>query len=163
MALHAYTLFMVGMVLGFSVPAGMPGHTQEEVSDQDRITGTWITAEGKAHVTITKCGEGYCGSITWLKEPEKNGKPVLDDKNPDEQLRSRPVLGMQFMRGFLYDGEGEWTGGRVYDAESGDEYRGKLRLVDQDTMELRGYIMIPLFGRTETWKRLMPETPGLSR
>jgi uncharacterized protein (DUF2147 family) len=162
MANRACTL-LLSMVFPILLPAGMQGQTQEGVSEQDRITGTWITAEGKAHVTITKCGEAYCGSITWLKEPLKSGKPVLDDKNPDEQLRSRPILGMQFMRGFLYDGEGEWTGGRVYDAESGDEYRAKLKLVDRDTMELRGYIMIPLFGRTETWKRLESEPPGLSR
>jgi len=162
MAYRAYTR-LLSIVFAILLPAGVPAQSLEGVSGQNRITGTWITAEGKAHVTITKCGEAYCGSITWLKEPVKNGKPVLDDKNPDEQLRSRPILGMQFMRGFLYDGEGEWTGGRVYDAESGDEYRAKLKLVDQDTMELRGYIMIPLFGRTETWKRLESEPPDLSR
>jgi len=160
---RACALLMLSVVFSVPLLAVVPGQTQEGVSEQDQITGTWITAEGKAHVTITKCGEAYCGSITWLKEPEKNGKPVLDDKNPDDQLRSRPVLGMQFMRGFLYDGEGEWTGGRVYDAESGDEYRAKLKLVDRDTMELRGYIMIPLFGRTETWKRITPEPAGMSQ
>jgi uncharacterized protein (DUF2147 family) len=163
MAQRVCAPLILSMFFSVSLLAGVPRQMQEEASEQDRITGVWVTAESKAHVTITKCGEAYCGSITWLKEPEKDGKPVLDHKNPDDRLRSRPILGMQFMWGFLYDGEGEWTGGRVYDAESGDEYRAKLKLVDRDTMELRGYIMIPLFGRTETWKRLTPEPPGLSR
>ena len=56
--------------------------------------------------------------------------------------------------GFVYDGDDVWVDGRVYDPEGGDEYRGKLRLVDNNTMDLRGYVMIPLFGRTETWTRV---------
>ena len=154
MAHRASVLFLLSIVFPVSLLSGVPGQTQEGAPEQDRIAGTWITADGKAHVTIAQCGEAYCGAISWLKEPEKNGKPVLDDKNPDDQLRSRPILGMQLMWGFVYDGDGVWTGGRVYDPESGDEYRGKLKLVDADTIELRGYVMIPLFGRTETWKRV---------
>ena len=154
MVRRAYTLLLLSIIFSVSLVAGVPGQTEQGAREQDGIVGTWITALGKAHVRISRCGEMYCGTIVWLKEPEKNGRPVLDDNNPDEKLRERPVLGMQFMYGFVYDGENVWSGGRVYDAESGDEYRGKLRLTDQETMELRGYIMIPLFGRTETWKRL---------
>lgn len=131
-----------------------PLTAQPQGSDESlRIAGVWLTADGKAHIEISSCGEKFCGKIVWLKEPQKNGLPVIDDKNPDEKLRGRPVLGMELMYGFVYDGDDVWTSGRVYDPESGDEYRGKLTLVDADTMELRGYVMIPLFGRTETWRR----------
>ena len=163
MAHRASTLLMLGIFFPVSLLAGMPGQTQQGASEQDRISGTWITADGKAHVQISRRGETYCGTIVWLNEPEKNGRPVMDDKNPDEKLRGRPILGMQLLHGFMYDGDNVWSSGRVYDPESGDEYRGKLKLVDADTIELRGYVMIPLFGRTETWKRVSAEPSGLSQ
>jgi uncharacterized protein (DUF2147 family) len=163
MAHRAYTLLLLSIVLSVSLVAGVSGQTQQGVLEPDRIVGRWITADGKAHIQISRCGETYCGTIVWLKEPEKHGRPVMDDKNPDEKLRERPILGMQLLYGFMYDGDNVWNSGRVYDPESGDEYRGKLKLVDGDTMELRGYVMIPLFGRTETWKRVSTEPPGLSQ
>jgi len=101
-----------------------------------------------------RTGDQYFGRIIWLKEPDKNGMPAVDDQNPDEKLRGRPILNLEMMYGFVYDGDDVWVDGRVYDPEGGDEYRGKLRLVDNNTMDLRGYIMIPLFGRTETWTRV---------
>jgi uncharacterized protein (DUF2147 family) len=124
----------------------------------DRLLGFWVTEEGKARVQVTRCGEKYCGTIVWLKEPLKDGKEVRDDKNPDPNLREKPVLGMKLMWGFVYDGEGEYSGGEVYDAESGKTYKGKLTLLDETTLDLRGYVLIPLFGRTSRWTR-HEETP----
>lgn len=40
------------------------------------------------------------------------------------------------------------------DPNSGKTYSCKLKLVDADTLKVRGYIGISLIGRTETWKRL---------
>lgn len=126
---------------------------QEGKISPDSVAGEWITPETKARVQISREGDEFIGKIVWLKEPEKNGKAVLDDKNPDEKLRMRPVLGLTILRGFKHDGENTWSGGKVYDPESGNDYSGTLTLRDDTTLELRGYVLIPLFGRTETWKR----------
>jgi uncharacterized protein (DUF2147 family) len=140
-------ILLAGMLPG----AVSPG--QEVRTESDRILGEWTTAEGKARVLISNCDGLYCGRIIWLKEPVKDGKPVVDSKNPDPKLQDTLVLGMTFLRSFRYDGDGEYVGGKVYDPESGDTYSGKMRLVDANTLELRGYVLIPLFGRTETWTR----------
>jgi uncharacterized protein (DUF2147 family) len=146
--LRSLRAFPILLVFGVSV-------TYAQGSDDPaRITGLWLTADQKAHIEIYRSGEKFAGKIVWLKEPLKNGVPAVDDKNPDEKLLGRPILGMELMYGFVYDDDGVWTSGRVYDPEEGSEYRGKLTLVDNDTMELRGYIMLPLFGRTETWTRV---------
>ena len=54
------------------------------------------------------------------------------------------------------DGDGAWSGGFIYDPNSGKTYRGKIKLTDPDTLRLRGYIGISLLGRTEVWKRQHP-------
>ncbi len=119
----------------------------------DAILGEWLTADGKAKVLIYQCEKLYCGKIVWLKEPVKNGKEAVDDKNPDEKLRAQPVLGLVIVRGFEFDGDNEWTGGKVYDPESGNTYSGKMALLEDGTLKLRGYVLIPLFGRSEVWTR----------
>lgn len=139
------------LLLAFSTAIPLQG--QNHIQEADRILGVWVTEEGKARVDITRCGDQFCGTIIWLKEPLKDGKEVLDDKNPDSTMRKRPVLGMKFMWGFSYDGDGEYAGGEIYDAESGNTYKGKMSLVDEKTVDLRGYVLIPLFGRTSRWTR----------
>lgn len=133
--------------------AAPPAWSQQTPLEGDRILGEWLTADAKARIALYRTDDRYFGKIVWLKEPEKNGRPAVDDQNSDERLRSRPILGMEMVYGFVYDGDDLWVDGRVYDPEGGGEYRGKLRLVNENTMELRGYILIPLLGRTETWTR----------
>jgi uncharacterized protein (DUF2147 family) len=125
----------------------------QQAREGDAILGDWLTAEGKAKVHIMKCDSLYCGTIVWLKEPTKEGKEVVDDKNPDPSLRNRLVLGMTILWGFEYNGDEEWTGGKVYDPENGSTYSGKMTLNDTGTLKLRGYVLIPLFGRSEIWTR----------
>ncbi len=120
--------------------------------EADRVLGVWLTEEGTSKVEIYKCGEQYCGKIVWLQEPERDGKPRVDDKNPEERLRTQPLMGLVILRGFAYD-DGDWTGGKIYDPKSGNDYTAKMKLEDENTLKLRGYVLVPLFGRTTTWKR----------
>ena len=139
------------LALAFIFASGLRG--QQTTSGADALLGLWLTAEGKARVEITKTGDTYSGKIIWLKEPDEDGKPKVDKKNPDEHLRTRPIIGLEIVYGFTYDDDNEWTGGRVYDPESGNEYKAKMTLVDDKTLKLRGYILIPLLGRSEVWTR----------
>ena len=125
----------------------------QEPPKGDGILGEWLTAEGTSKIEIYKCDTLYCGRISWLKEPDKDGKPRVDEKNSVDSLRARPLLGMTILRGFTYEGEDEWKGGKIYDPKSGNDYSAKMKLADAHTLELRGYVLIPLFGRTETWTR----------
>ncbi len=81
------------------------------------------------------------------------GTPRLDYHNPDSAKRSRPILGLQIVNDFIFAGENVWKGGTVYDPKSGNTYRGKMTLISPDVLDLRGFIGIPLFGRTTTWTR----------
>jgi uncharacterized protein (DUF2147 family) len=154
--MNTFRSFVVrSLLLVFAVAgARIVAHAQVQQADPaDTILGEWLTGEGKAKVQIYKCDTLYCGKIVWLKEPMKNGKEAVDDKNPDPALQNKPVIGLVIVWGFGYDGDEEWTGGKVYDPESGDTYSGKMTLKDSHTLRLRGYILIPLLGRTEVWTR----------
>ena len=57
------------------------------------------------------------------------------------------------MWGLRPESSDEWTGGSLYDPESGKIYSGKIALNPNGTLNLRGYIGISLFGRAEVWSR----------
>ena len=124
------------------------------------ILGTWKTERDESQVEIFMCGEKICGKIISLKNPKYTdsndgqvGTPIIDRKNPDPALRSRPVLGLRILEGFTAEGYNTWGNGTCYDPKSGNTYRGKIHQAAPDRLELRGYIGIPLFGRTSVWTR----------
>jgi uncharacterized protein (DUF2147 family) len=116
------------------------------------IEGTWLSGDGEGliaiEVTDNTLSGTILGSATDNPEREKN-----DVHNPDPALRGRPLVGLELFRGFTYDGEGVWSGGFIYDPDSGKTYRCKITQLNPNTLRVRGFIGVSLFGRTETWKR----------
>ena len=122
--------------------------------NKDAIVGTWINSTGEAHVNIFKKGDKYFGKISWLKAPkDEKGKVKTDLKNPDAALRSKPILGMEMLRDFIYD-DGKWTDGKIYDPKSGKTYSCNMNIKSNGELNMRGYIGISIIGRSETWKRV---------
>ena len=144
--LVALTGFLVMLITSsFSSPA----------INADSIVGVWKTGEGTAMVRIYKNGDKYQGKIVWLKEPNdpETGKPKVDKNHPDEAVRSRPILGLINVWGFVHKGENVWDEGNIYDPKVGKEYSCKMKLKDNNTLEVRGFIGVSVFGRTDTWTR----------
>ncbi len=101
---------------------------------------------------------------TWVEDGKLYGaiarvKPGVDPKDrctkcPGDQ-KDKPFVGLVVMRGLVRDGDG-WSGGTILDPQSGDTYRCKAKLAGADALEVRGFVGISLFGRTQTWKRTAP-------
>ena len=134
--------------------------TTAHAAGTDYFLGIWKTELGESKVEVYRCGENICGKIVWLKRPVYTdasdgqvGTPIIDRKNHDPDLRNRPLIGLQIMQGFSNQGDTTLGGGSCYDPKSGKSYRGKVRLTAPDRLELRGFIGIPLFGRTSVWTR----------
>lgn len=118
--------------------------------------GRWLTEGGKSQVEIARCGDKLCGRIVWLNEPlDETGKPKTDKNNPAETERSRPILGLQLLAGFIKSAEAadRWEDGTIYNPEDGKVYKCTLTLQDANTLKVRGYVGVPLFGKTQVWTR----------
>jgi uncharacterized protein (DUF2147 family) len=122
----------------------------------DALVGLWLPSNGKARVQIYKRGEKYFGRIVWLKEPNDpaTGKPKVDKNNPNESWRNTPLLGYSMLKDFSFKGENKWEDGTIYDPESGSTYSCKIDMTDSNTLDVKGFIGVAIFGRTDTWKRL---------
>ncbi len=130
-----------------------------KAADADSIIGYWNTADNDAIFEIYRCGSLYCGKISSLEEPnypptdkKMPGSPKVDMNNPDPALRNRTLVGLPLISGFHYEGDNSWKG-MIYNPEDGDTYRCNFSMVGKDRLTVRGYIGIPLLGRTQIWTR----------
>lgn len=129
-------------------------YVSEAQNKADDIVGNWLTAgKEQAKIQIYKKGEKYYGKIIWLKNPVENGKQRVDANNPDKSKRNNLIIGLLILTDFEFDGDDEWEDGDIYDPENGKTYSCYMYLKNRNTLKLRGYIGISLFGRTETWTR----------
>ena len=116
----------------------------------EEIVGLWDT--GESHVEIYSCGELLCGRIAELDEPlDEDGNEKLDENNPDPALRARPIIGMDLIAGFSRAGKRKWEDGTIYDPRDGKTYKCKMTLQRDGTLKVRGYVGIPLLGKTVVW------------
>ncbi|WP_192349113.1 DUF2147 domain-containing protein [Algoriphagus sp. Y33] len=122
-------------------------------SSKTAIVGTWLNQEKAAKVEIYQQGEKFFGKIIWLKEPKESGKPKTDNKNPDKSKHNDPIIGLVMLKNFEFDGKSTWENGTIYDARSGKTYSCYLTLKADNTLKVRGYVGISLFGQTNIWTK----------
>ena len=120
----------------------------------DALLGMWLTESGKAVVLIYKEGSKYNGKINWLKTPTyEDGKAKVDKHNPDVKLQSTPLMGLNLLKDFIFNGE-KWEKGTIYDPDNGKTYSCKITMINEAKIEVRGFIGFSLLGRTQTWVKL---------
>ena len=126
-------------------------------SAQASAVGLWNTISDRdrkptAVVEIREAGAELSGVVRALlvaADPEDS----ICGKCTDDRKGQR-VVGMEILRHMHADGDGQWSGGEILDPENGKTYRATLKLVDGgQKLVLRGYIGLPLFGRSQTWVR----------
>lgn len=127
---------------------------QTSFAGNNEVIGQWYTTDKGAIVEIYQCGDKLCGKIIWLKEPNKeDGTPKTDENNPDPKKHNNPIIGLNMLKGFVSNGNNEWGDGEIYDPKNGKTYSCNMELTGE-VLEVRGYIGISLFGRTEKWTRV---------
>ncbi|HEY5801541.1 MAG TPA: DUF2147 domain-containing protein [Burkholderiaceae bacterium] len=119
--------------------------------------GVWktiddATGKPKSLVRISESGGQYSGKI------EKLFRPAGEDQNPKcdkctDARKDQPIIGMTILSGLKADGD-EYTGGEIVDPNNGKTYKAKLKVEDGGKkLNMRGYIGMPMLGRTQTWLR----------
>jgi uncharacterized protein (DUF2147 family) len=150
-------LTLVGVLV--AVPAA--------AQDGDAILGLWATdpegGGGEGHVEVFKKDGKYHGKLIWLAEPVylpgdpegPEGEPKTDTRNPDPDLRDKPIVGLMVFQDFVYKGKGVWHKGTIYDPDNGKTYKCKLKFGDNENiLKVRGFIGVSLIGRTTLWTRV---------
>ena len=94
---------------------------------------------GKVTVRIAPCGPSLCGEIVGLAKPlNKKGLAKVDKKNPNEALRSRPLIGLTILADMKPAGENKWKG-TIYNADDGRTYSSYMN-ISGSNMKVKGCV-----------------------
>ena len=142
------------------IPPSQPAHlrAQETSASLESPVGRWetvddATGEVQGIVAIHEENGILTGTIEQVLErdvPEPNPPCIYCGGD----LKNHPLIGLQFMWGLKKDGE-QWNGGHILDPHNGGIYRCYVAVVPGGKkLKVRGYMGIPLLGRTLYWERV---------
>lgn len=128
-----------GLAVPLLLSLALPGAAAE----RNAPVGRWLTQDKEAVIAIEPCGNALCGRIV--------GVPLdhPDDPFPTDN-EGRSQCGLTIIRGGVLAGDQEWAI-QITDPRNGKIYSARIWLGEQRRLHVRGYIGIPLLGRTEVW------------
>lgn len=126
---------------------------------QSSPVGLWKTIDDKTKtekslVRISESGGVFSGKIEKIFDAAKQDAKC--DKCADER-KDQPLVGLSILRGVKKHGSDAdlWDGGDILDPNDGKVYKVRLKPVEGGKqLEVRGYIGMPMLGRTQTWIRV---------
>lgn len=89
---------------------------------------------------------------------EKLFRTADEEQNPKcvsctDARKNQPILGMTIVSGLKKDGD-VYSGGEILDPKNGKVYKSKLTVREGGRkVEVRGYIGMPMLGRSQVWLR----------
>jgi uncharacterized protein (DUF2147 family) len=126
--------------------------------------GLWLTASGNLEVRIAPCGAALCGKVARVianHSMSRPGEAMAEGAQPAQE-------GMDILSDFLpsaretaADGASvvtEWRG-RIFNRENGKTYNALMSVGKGGELRLRGYVGLPLFGKTQVWQPVVEAKP----
>lgn len=104
--------------------------------------GLWLTSSDGAVIEVEPCGDAMCGKIAGMHFDSPDSPMPIDHQG-------RPQCGLRIIDMTAQDGR--W-GGTITDPRDGAVWRAVM-WVENGDLHLRGYLLVPLFGQTQVWKR----------
>jgi uncharacterized protein (DUF2147 family) len=106
--------------------------------------GQWLTQDRDGVIEIAPCAEALCGRIVGIRRSPAEPVPM--------DAAGQPQCGLVILRDEMPAGDGSWDG-HITDPRDGKTYGAQLWLDDERRLHIRGYLGLPLLGRTQIWTR----------
>jgi len=84
--------------------------------------GEWLVEDGEASIRIEECGNNLCGVVSGAKNWNET-----DSKNPNPELRNRPIIGTPILLDMKPAKSNRWEG-RAYNSKNGQTYTANISL-----------------------------------
>jgi uncharacterized protein (DUF2147 family) len=142
-------LALLGSAAAAEIATGQPAN-QGQLSP----TGRWLTESGNLEVGVAPCGSALCGTV--VREVANQAMSQISQPASDAAAAGS-ALGLVILQDFKPSGDDEWQG-HIFNRENGQTYSCIMRLAAADTLSIRPYKFIRLFGKTQLWHRVQDQT-----
>lgn len=145
------------MAMALLALAPLAARAADAAASAGAASGRWLTEpkDGIIEISVTAAGR-LEGRIVGGNHPGR-----LDDHNPNPAARTQVLRGQLILKDMGFEGKGRWSGGTIYDPDSGKTYKCNLELLADGTLKVRGYIGFSLLGRSQLWTRYTASTLDL--
>ena len=126
---------------------------QQAQTAEESIVGYWLAPQ--SIFEIKNCDGALCAEIVQIFVAEGvDPKSILDSKNMDPELQSRPLIGINVLEGFYgeFNSKNTLKGGRIYNPRDGKTYKSKLHRLDNGNLRVEGCVLFICDG--EEWQPL---------
>ena len=113
------------------------------------------TGEARSIVQIYEQDGALYGKIVKVlkvsEEAKRNEEGQVICTTCEGERHNQPVEGMVFIKGLEKDGD-TYEDGTIFNPEDGKTYKAKMKVNDDGDLDVRGYVGISLFGKSQTWE-----------
>jgi uncharacterized protein (DUF2147 family) len=141
---------VAGLFVSLNMYAGVP---------TDTPVGYWktvddLTGKPKSIIKITENQDhSLNGEVIKLFAPAEKIPHIICKACLGEN-HNQPIVGMVVMSG-LKRSDTQWGDGHILDPQNGKTYNCSAKLADNGKkLDVRGYVGLPLLGRSQTWERV---------
>lgn len=107
------------------------------------VEGRWANPKRSVIVNVARCGNAYCGTVSWANE--KNREKVAE--------RGRKLIGAQILSGLKPAGGGLYKG-YAYEPKRNIRGAATVRQVNPNVMMVKGCAVIGLLCKEQRWTRV---------
>lgn len=108
------------------------------------LEGQWTNPKRSVIVTVARCGDAYCGTVSWASQ--HNRERVADN--------GRQLIGTQILSGLRSAGGGVYKG-QAYEPKRNIRGSATVQQLGANTMLVKGCAVLGIFCREQRWTRVV--------
>ncbi|MBB1139214.1 DUF2147 domain-containing protein [Myroides sp. WP-1] len=126
-----------------------------QAQPQYSIVGKWkaiddTTGNATAVIEIKEDKGKYSGKIIEVLAVDSKDSKCENCKGKDWM---KTYKGLTIMKNVVKEKDNKYSGGTIFDPETGAEYKCSLKLVGYSKLEVSGISSVLLFKRSQTWTK----------
>lgn len=141
------SVLAVGLCAGLGWAAMVPRAVA--TAPASAALGRWLTQSGNLEIEIAPCGATLCGTVVAVRA----NRSMEDPRKPMQPVDGRSPMGLRILSDFEAAGDGSWEG-RIYNRDNGKTYDCRVTPLAGNKLLVRGYKLIPMIGKDQTWTRI---------
>lgn len=107
------------------------------------LEGKWANPKKSVIVNVARCGEAYCGTVSWANE--KNREKVAE--------KGRKLVGTRILSDLRPAGDGSYKG-RAFEPKRNIRGSATVRQVGPNVMVVKGCAVLGVLCKEQRWTRV---------